>query len=162
VNASAEEGAGGQHHGARHELEAHLRHHPGDARAVDHQIVHRLLENAEVRQFAEQRAHCLLVQHPVGLGAGGAHRRPFARIQHAKLNAGAVGGASHDAAERVHLFHQMALADAADRRIAGHGAEGFDVVREQQSRGAHARAGRGRLGAGMTAANYDYVIGFGV
>src|SRR4030065_670786 len=60
---------------------------------------------------------------------------------------------------RIDLFHQVALADAADRRVAGHGADGLDIVRKQQGVGAQARTGRGRLGAGMAAANSDYVRG---
>jgi len=54
----------------------------------------------------------------------------------------------------------VALADAPIRRVAGHGADRLDVVREQQGFGAHARTGRSRLGTGMAAANYDYLISF--
>jgi hypothetical protein len=47
--------------------------------------------------------------------------------------------ARHRAAQRVDLLDQMALADAADRRVAAHLAERLDVVRQQQ-RGAPMRA----------------------
>ena len=49
----------------------------------------------------------------------------------------------------------MALADAADGRVAAHRADGFDVMGEQQ--GARAQAGRsqGGLGAGVAAADDD-------
>ena len=53
---------------------------------------------------------------------------------------------------------QVALADAADRRIAAHRADGLDVVRQQQ----RARTGtRGRergFGAGVAAADHDHVV----
>ena len=61
-----------------------------------------------------------LVQLPVGLRARGAHRRSLAGIQGAELDAGAVGRQRHRAAQRIDLLDQMALADAADGRIAAH------------------------------------------
>jgi len=91
----------------------------------------------------------------VGLGAGGAHRRALAGVQDAELDAGLVDGMGHQAAEGVDLLDQVALADAADGRVAAHLAQGFDVVGEQQGARAEARGGQGRLGPGMAAAHYD-------
>jgi hypothetical protein len=51
----------------------------------------------------------------------------------------------------------MTLANTANRRIAAHLAEGFDVVSQQQRRIAHARRSQRGFRAGMTAANDDYV-----
>ena len=42
-----------------------------------------------------------------------------------------IRGLRHGAAQRVNLLHQMALADAADGRVAAHLAEGLDIVSEQ-------------------------------
>jgi hypothetical protein len=99
------------------------------------------------------------VELPVGLGAGRAHRRSLARIQRAELDAGAVGGARHGAAECVDLAHQVTLADAADRGVAAHRPERLETLREQQRARAHARGGERRLGAGMAAADDDDVVG---
>ena len=103
-----------------------------------------------------------LVERAVGLRARRAHRRALARVEHAELDAGAIGGARHHAAERVDLPHQMALADAADGRIAAHLAERLDVLREQQRARAHARRRQRGLGAGVAAADDDHVKGVGV
>ncbi len=162
VNTPAKKSPRGQHDGARHEAQSRLCHYTSDAFAFNNEVINRLLESAEIRKFAKQTAYRLLVQHPIGLGARGTHRRTFACVQNAELDAGTVGGARHEATERIDLLDQVALADATDRRIAGHGADRLDIVREQQGLGAQTRAGRGRLGAGMAAANYDYVISFGM
>ena len=81
----------------------------------------------------------------------------LAGIQDAKLYARFVGGGRHGAAQGIDFLDQMAFADAAYRRVARHLTQRFDVMREQQRTPAHARAGKRRLGAGMTAANHDYV-----
>jgi hypothetical protein len=51
----------------------------------------------------------------------------------------------------------VALADAADRRVAAHLPQRLDVVGEQQRLAAHAGGGQGGLGAGMAATNDDDV-----
>ena len=67
-----------------------------------------------------------------------------------------IGRARHGAAERVDLLDQMTLADAADRGVAAHLPQRLDVVREQQRARPLARGQRG-LGAGMAAADDDYI-----
>ncbi|MNN79735.1 hypothetical protein D3C81_1964050 [compost metagenome] len=51
----------------------------------------------------------------------------------------------------------MALADAADGRVAAHVAEGFHVVGEQQGLDPHACCGQCRLGTGMAATDDDHI-----
>ena len=64
----------------------------------------------------------------------------------------------HGAAERIDLAHQMALADAADRRVAAHLADRFDAVAEQQGTRAAARSGKRGFGAGVAATDHDHVV----
>src|SRR5881398_2310586 len=111
------------------------------------------------RQLYKQAADGLLVELPVGLGAGRAHRRALAGIERAELDAGAVSRPGHGAAQRVDLAHQVSLADTADGRIATHLAQGLDALSQQQRARSHACGGEGRLGAGMTAADDDDVVG---
>ena len=96
----------------------------------------------------------------VALRAGRTHCWSFASVQHPKVNTCAVGGTCHDAAHCIDFLHQMSLTDSTDRRVAGHLADCFDVVREQQRFATHARRGSGCLGAGVTAANDDHIVGF--
>ena len=116
-----------------------------------------LLEEPQVRLRLEQPADGALVELAVGLRAGGAHRRSLAGIQGAKLDARLVRRQRHGAAERIDFLDQMALADAADGRVAAHLPERLDVVGEQQRAPAHARGRERRLGAGMAAADHDHV-----
>ena len=125
------------------------------------QIRDLLLEQREIVLRFEPGSNRALVELPVGLRAGRAHRRPLARIERSKLDAGAISRERHRTAERVDFLDQMAFADAADRRIAAHLAERLDVMREQQRAGAHARGRQCRFGAGVSAADHDHVESFG-
>ena len=98
-----------------------------------------------------------LVELAVGLRARRAHRRTLAGVQRAELDAGAVRGARHRAAQRVDLLDQVALADAADGRVAAHLAQRLDALREQQRARAHARGRQRGLGAGVAAADDDHI-----
>ena len=134
----------------------------GDAALLDDQVLDRGFDHLEVRRGADRRLHGLPVELAVGLGAGALHRRALAAVQHAELDAGRVGDAAHQAVERVDLAHQMALAEPADGRIAGHLADGREAVGDQRRARAHAR-GRGRgLAAGMAAADDDDIEGLGI
>jgi hypothetical protein len=63
----------------------------------------------------------------------------------------------HQAAHRVDLPHEVALAHAADRRVARHLANRVEPLRQQQRLRAGARSGGRRLAAGMAAAHHDDV-----
>ena len=57
---------------------------------------------------------------------------PFARIEHAELNARGVGVQPHHAAQRIDLPNHLALRLPADGRIAGHLPDGIEILREHQ------------------------------
>ena len=158
VDASAEEGADGQHHGLRAQPQAHLRDHAAHLAGLDDEIVRGLLEQRQLRRLLHQRPHVLAVQRAVGLRARGAHGRALAAIQHPELDAGAVGDACHGAVEGIDLAHQVALADAADRGVARHLAEGLDALRQQQRVGAAAGCSQGGLDTGVTGADDDDLV----
>ena len=159
VHAAIEKRAGGEHHGAGAKADARLRAHGNHARAGEFHVFHGLLKEREVRRVFQHGADGGLVQRAVGLRARGLHRRAFAGVQGAELDAGAVGGARHEAAQGVDFAHQMAFANAADGRIAAHRAEGVDAVRKQQRLRAHARGGQRGFGTGMAAADDDDIKG---
>ncbi|MCY1369004.1 hypothetical protein D9M69_560210 [compost metagenome] len=162
MDAAVEKSARGQHHGACAERNAHLRDGADHAIAFDHQVVDGLLEQAQVRLVFQAVADRGLVQHAVGLRPRGAHGRALSRIEDAELDARLVGGNGHRAAERVDLLHEVALADAADRRVAAHLPQRLDVVGEQQRLGAHACGSERGFGAGMATADDDHIEFFGV
>ena len=80
---------------------------------------------------------------------------PLAPVEDAELDAGLVRDAAHQPVERIDLADEMALAEAADRRIAGHGADRGEAMRDQRRARAQARGRRRGLAAGMAAAHHD-------
>ena len=157
MDEAAQEGAGREHDGPCPEFAAVRELEARDAVAANQHIVGLGLDHREIRGVADRLLHGGGVELAVGLRARPAHRRPLAPVEHAELDAAAVGDASHQAIERIDLAHQMALAEPADRRIARHGADGGEAMRHQRGLGAHAR-GRGRgLAARMPAAHDDHV-----
>ena len=62
-----------------------------------------------------------------------------------------VRHAAHQSVERIDLAHQMALAETADGRIAGHLADRGEAVRDQNRLGTESSRGRRGFRAGVPA-----------
>ena len=162
VDLAIEERPGRQHHGARAEADAHLRHRAHHPVALHHQVIHGLLEQPQVGLVLQHAADGGFVEDAVGLRACGAHGRAFGAVEGAELDATLVRGQRHGTAQRVHLLDQMALANAANAGVAAHLPQGLDVVGEQQGFAAHAGSGQGGLGASMATADNDHIKFLGV
>ena len=166
MDLAIQKGTCGEHHRPGAKLNADLRDstHHAFARAggLHHQVIHCLLKQPEIGLVLQHATHGGLIQNAVGLRTGGAYRRALAGVENAKLNACLVGGQCHGPAHRVHLFDQMALADAANRRIATHLSQGFNVVAQQQGFAAHARSSQCCLGSGMATTNNNDIKFLGV
>ena len=130
---------------------------PADAPAIDQEVVGFAFDHGEVRGSGDLRLHGPGVELAVGLGPGPAHRRALAAVEQAELDPGAVGDPAHEAVESVDLAHQVALAEAADGRVARHRADRRDAVGHERGARADARRGGGGLAAGMPAADHDDV-----
>ena len=151
-----------QHYRLGTKANTHLRHRAHHPVAFHHQVVHSLLKQPQVGLVFQHAANGGFVQHPVGLRPRGAHGRAFAAIENAKLDAAFVRGQRHRAAQCVHFFDQMALANAANRRVAAHLAQGFYVVGQQQGFAAHAGSSQRGFGARVPATDDDHVKNLGV
>ena len=162
VDPAVEEGAGGQHDRPGAEAQARLGDRTDDAVPLDHQVVDGLLEQHQIGLVLQPAPDGGLVEDAIRLRAGGADRRALGAIENAELDAAFIGRRGHRAAQRVDLLHQMALADAADRRVATHLAQRLDVVGQQQRADAHAGRRQCGLGAGMAATDHDHVELFGI
>ncbi|MNS59720.1 hypothetical protein D3C72_926850 [compost metagenome] len=156
---AVEEGAGRQDHGAGAKLSPLARRHPDDALAVQDQGLGRAGHQGQIRRLGQFGLHGLAVETTVDLAARAAHGGALGAVQQAELDARDIGQTAHDAVQSVDLAHQMALAQAADGRVAAHLANGLELLRQQQGAGARARR-RGRsFAAGVTAADDDDVEG---
>ena len=98
------------------------------------------------------------VKLAVGLGTRPAHSRALAAIQQLEVDAGHIGGPTHQAVQCIDLADEMALSYAADRRIARHLADRPDLVGEQKRAGTDARGRSSGLAACMSPAHHDDVI----
>ncbi len=153
----AQEGAGRQHHGAGADLAAVAGDDPGHPAGLDQQVLDGALDHLEVGRRPDRRLHRLAVELAIGLGARALHGRALGAVEQAELDAGGIRHPPHQAIQRIDLAHQMALAEPADGRIAGHLADGGEPVRHQRRARAHAGRGSRSLAAGMAAADDDDV-----
>ncbi len=71
------------------------------------------------------------------------------------MDAGAIDGTRHDSTKGIDFLDQMPLADTTNGRIAGHLADGIDILREQQAGAAAARHRRRCLNARVAASYHN-------
>ena len=89
------------------------------------------LDDIEIGLRPDRRLHGHSIKFAVGLGAGTSHRRTFRTVEKAELDASLIGNPSHEAVQRIDLADEMTLAQAADRRIAGHLADRRKAMRHE-------------------------------
>ena len=155
MDQAAQEGAGRQHDRAGAEAAAVGRHDARCAAGLDDQIVDLAFDDFEIFGLGQRALDRRGVEPAVLLRAGAADRGSFAAIEQAKLDAAFVGAASHQPVERVDLADEMALAEPADRGVAGHRADcAGRLCDERRSCAGAGRRGR-RLAPGMAAADDD-------
>ena len=146
-----------KHHGMSQKMDTALGNGPSHPIRLYHQVIDRLLEQPQIGLVFQLTADGCLVQHAVGLGAGGAHGGTLAAVEHTELDAGFIHRQRHGAIHGIHFFHKVALANAAHTRIAAHLPQCVEIVRQQQGMRAHARSSQRGFGAGMPAANHDHI-----
>src|SRR6266508_1531570 len=158
VNAAAQERAGGDDHSARRVVAPVARLDAPHTVSVHEQPGDHPLRQVQRRELLEQLAHRPAVEGAVALRARRPHGGTLGAVEHTELDRRAIGGAAHDAAQGVHLAHDGALGDPADRGIAGHLADGVEVGGEKQSPGVQASGHDRGLRASMASANHDDVV----
>ena len=165
MDQAAQEGAGGEHHGGAGQGAAVGEDEAAEAPpGVEGEILAGPGDHGQPRGRGDRRLHGGRVELPVGLGAGAAHRRALAAVEQAELDAGGVRHTAHQPVQGIDLADEVALAQAADRRIARHGADRGRVVGDQRGARAAARRGGRGLDAGMATADDGDVepVGCGV
>ena len=158
MDEALEERAGREDDGRRFEDLAYLRLDAAHGTVLDDQPLDARLPHLQVGGALEHALAARAIGGLVGLRTAGANSRPFARVQKSKLDSGLVGRQAHLAAEGVDLADQVALADAADGRVAGHLADVIEVEREHQRARAHPGRGERGFDSGMAGADDDDVV----
>ena len=144
--------------GAHAVFRAELRHNAADVPVLRPDLRDGSLLEIEVRLTLEQALHVLLIAAAVCLRAQGVHGRALAAVEHAVLDAAGVRRAAHLAAEGVELADEMALARAADGRVAGHVAHGVQIDREHDGLQPQPRGCEAGFDPGMARADDGNVI----
>jgi hypothetical protein len=157
VDQTGQESPGREYHCTSPELQSELCDNPNCGVTLQQKIIHGLLEQPEVRLALEPTSYRVPIEHSICLCAGCANGWSFTGIEDAKLNAGLICSFGHDATQRIYLFDEMSFSNAAYGRVAGHLAQGLDAVSQQQGSVAHPSGSKGSFGAGMSAADHDYV-----
>jgi hypothetical protein len=107
-------------------------------------------------------SHRLTIKAPVDLCPRTLYGWPLSAVQQAELDPCPVGHPAHHPVQRVDLAHKMALAQAANCRIAGHRAQCLDPQGHQRGRHTHPGRCRCRFSARMAAADHDDIVVFHV
>ena len=137
----------------------HLVHGPGAQHHLPHparlrpQVDDLPLAYGQVLLPFQGVLHHLLVFPPVRLGPQGVDGWALAPVEHPVLDAGRIRRPAHLAAQSVQLPDQVALAGAADGRVAGHIAHGVQIDGEDNGLQSHPRRRQSRLDAGMARAD---------
>ena len=106
-------------------------------------------------------AHLHAIELLIALGARTPYRRAPRCIEQAKLNAHGVGHFAHNAAQGVHLAHQVSFGNAANGRIAAHLRNQVQVHGDQRGLQPHARRSHRRLASGVTGTHHYHIVLFG-
>ena len=157
MDEALEERARGNDHGAGTKFPPARGDHPRRRAILHEQILDRLRDDFKIGLRADGLLHMPAIELAVRLRARPLHGRPLGAVQHAELDARLVDHAAHQPVERIDLADEMPLAKTADRGIARHLADGFELMRDERRARAHARRRGGRLAARVPASHNDDV-----
>ena len=157
---AAHEGAGGDNDRRGVETQAQIRFHALDAVVADGETRNIRLLDVETGLALKERLHAKLVGLLVALRAGGADARALGGVEHPELDARGVCIEAHRAAEGVDFTNHVAFCQPADRRVAGHLADGVGVLGQEERFAAEARGCHGRLDARMAGPDDDDIVVF--
>ena len=162
MHETAHEGASTEDDRLAADLHAETGGYAGDPIVGLENIGHVALMNVDARHLLELALHPELVGLLVALGAGRAHRRTLGGIEHPKLDSGGIGVERHRATQRIDLPDHVAFGQSADGRVAGHLANGVEILGQHRHLGAETRGRHRSLVSGMAGADHNYIVGFRV
>jgi len=158
VDHTAQKGPGGKNHGAAPKYAPTGELKSANAFARKPEANGFGLDNGKPALPLNELLYNSPVKLPVSLSSGAMNRRTFSPVENPKLNTAHIGRSAHQSVERIDLSDQMALADAANRRIAGHDADSGCGMRHQSRAGAKPCSCSSGLRAGVSASDNDNIV----
>src|SRR5688500_17051440 len=159
VDATTQEGPGGDHDAARSESSPfeslYTRYPPIFCR--DYESRDGSLDRVQPFVLLNQKSCRPAVQSAITLRSRRPDCRPLAPVQYSELEHGQICRARHDSAECIDLAHDGSLGDAANRGIARHLSDRFERAGDEPDARTKPRRRNGRFSAGMAAAHNDYI-----
>src|SRR6266550_932889 len=165
MDSTEQERAGGDYHASRTKTPSlqgfHAKHTP--VVGVENESGNGALHGLQISVFLEEGPDRASVKPAVTLRARSPDSGPLAAVEHAELNHGEVGCASHDPSERIDLADYGSLRDAADGGIARHLADSLERARNQPHSSSDTSGSDSRFSAGMSGTyHHDVEFGFKV
>ena len=155
MNTAAQKGPGGHDHGPTGKGQPAFGLQPGHTAVGHNHFGGFVFDHAQVRLTEDNPLNIFFVTLAVGLATRRAHGLPLGGVQLTELDAGAVRGQTHFAAQRVDLLHQLTLADTADGGIAAHLTDRMLGKGHHQGRSPHPAGRQGRFHAGVSAPDHN-------
>ena len=118
-----------RNHSLGPEFQAHLGHHASHTIIDDDQVVHRLLEQHQVRLVLQLFEYRGLIQGTIRLGPGCTDSRALGRVQGTELDPALIDRLGHQATQGIHFFNQVSFPDPANGWVTRHMAQRIDVMR---------------------------------
>ena len=117
-----------------------------------------VVQHVKVFLIFQNAQHYVVIQRLVRLSAKTEYGGTFSAVEHFYLQQRLVRRKPHLPAKRVHFPHEMTFRRAADCRIARHKRDACLFKRRKKGAFAHARRGKRGFDAGVSRADYNYVV----
>ena len=154
---AAQEGAGRHDHAPRSDAAPVAERDAGDASVLDDQIRYLAFDEGQTGRGQDPAQRRFVVGRLVLLGARAANGRAPTAVEQPELDPAGVGEPAHLPAQGVDLADEMALGQAAYRRVARHPRHRVTTQRDHRGDAAHARRGQGGLAAGVPGSDHHDV-----
>jgi hypothetical protein len=126
--------------------------------SFDDQRLDFILDQNQPILIPERLLHRMGIEFAIGLRARAANGRPLRPIQHPELNARAIRDPTHESIKRIDLSDKVTFAKTPNRRIARHGANRREFLRDKRGRSAHTSSRRCGLTTGVSTTDHQNVI----
>ncbi|SLN24607.1 hypothetical protein PSA7680_01029 [Pseudoruegeria aquimaris] len=156
---TAQESTRRKYDGFRRQCAPVSQEHAGHGLPFHQEIGNFTFDDVEVLLSGKLGLHGKAIDLPIRLRPRALNGWPLTPVEQAKLDAGPVCDAAHDAIQRINFPYEMPFAKPPDSRVAAHHANRVCPQRYQSGACAGSCSRMGCIGAGVATAHYDHIKG---